>query len=185
MLFRSPWPPRTVAALAPPLRRARVAAGPPLHPVHDTPELGYKSRPPRAQILPHHATPVATALPTTPHPSEHHQEGGIAAAGLLLPCNFPPEPRLRSSTIPSCHRSPLPLCPPLTPTWTPHSHAPLPSLSCAQDRRQDLAVDLRCPRRRSCSPPTDPTTPAPAAHPIVFPSPPPSICTLAAVTRAP
>ena len=55
----------------------------------------------------------------------------------------------------------------------------------AQDRRQDLAVDLRCPRRRSCSPPTDPTTPAPTTPPPTNPSTPPPIPTLAADQNLP
>ena len=50
-----------------------------------------------------------------------------------------------------------------------------------------VGVDLRATDTDATrsSTPTEPATPAPAAHPSVSPSSPPSICTITAVNRAP
>ena len=124
----------------------------------------YKSSRPELKF--HHSTPprLHYLSPYTPPSLVHRQEGGIAAGELLPPCivlGAPPLPRRSTTNSWPCGHS-LSLSLLSLTSALPHRRRTLTSSPFrAQVCRQELAVDLPCPRRRSCSPPTEPTTPAP------------------------
>ena len=111
---------------------------------------------------PRHFSTPPQHHPLTPHPSEHHQEGGIAAAVPLLPwfVTEPPEPKVaidHEFVVLLLLSSPP--TPPLHSPWTPHSPHPFSPLYRAQSRRLEPAGVAPWPRtrrgarRRRTSPP--------------------------------
>ena len=142
------------------------------------------NRPPRARIpfTPRHCLSLPhSTLSRTPPGGRRRRSRAAAAAELL---RAPPRPEVGDDGIVAV-LPPLPLLssPNSLSCLTATAHSPArPFLP--QNRRLELAVDIPCPWRPCCSPPTNQPIPASRTPPASFPRPPRPFCITYAPSRA-